>query len=186
MLAEALGISVNERALIFRFLSPWFEAENLLASLKKLSLLDEPVAQWWGVRSLLTAIPEAITKEPAMRGAFDTSVVSGLQEELDRRRAAAAEELVAIEPKKEECKAELSQAEVAFEEAKAKQHLGAEAYTEARSAQSAAEGKVKEAQKALSALDPQVKSLQKDLKKLEAELTAFYAGPRSALAELAE
>lgn len=152
-------------------------AENLLASLKKLALLDE---------SLLTAIPEAITKEPAMRGAFDTSVVSGLQEELERRRAAVAQELAASTPQKEQRKGELSQAEAAFEDAKAKQHVGAEAYTEARSAQSTAEASVKQAQKALSQLDPQVKALQKDLKKLEAELADFYAGPRSALAELSE
>jgi len=152
-------------------------AENLLSSLKKLALLDE---------SLLTAIPEAITKEPAMRGAFDTSVVSGLQEELERRRVSVTQELAASTPQKEQRKGELSQAEAAFEDAKAKQHVAAEAYTEARAAQSTAEASVKQAQKALSQLDPQVKALQKDLKKLEAELADFYAGPRSALAELSE
>eukprot|EP00439_Symbiodinium_sp_Y106_P027649 s4086_g3.t1 len=152
-------------------------AENLLSSLKKLALLDE---------SLLTAIPEAITKEPAMRGAFDTSVVSGLQEELERRRVSVTQELAASTPQKEQRKGELSQAEAAFEDAKAKQHIAAEAYTEARAAQSTAEASVKQAQKALSQLDPQVKALQKDLKKLEAELADFYAGPRSALAELSE
>eukprot|EP00930_Biecheleria_cincta_P100892 TRINITY_DN9251_c0_g2_i1.p1 TRINITY_DN9251_c0_g2~~TRINITY_DN9251_c0_g2_i1.p1 ORF type:complete len:394 (+),score=129.62 TRINITY_DN9251_c0_g2_i1:60-1241(+) len=143
-------------------------ATSLMASLSKLGL-DE---------SMMSAIPEAIVKEPSARGAFDTSVVSGLKEELDRRIITGDKDIAAKEPAKAEANAKVLDAQGEFEKAKEKQHKGATAYTEARDAQKAAEDALKVANKALADVDPEVEALQKELTSAEKDLEDFCNGPK--------
>lgn len=147
---------------------------SLMASLSKLGL-DE---------SMMSAIPEAIVKEPSARGAFDTSVVSGLKEELDRRIVTSDSDIAAKEPAKAEANAKVLEAQGEFEKAKEKQHKGAEAYTTTRDAQKAAEDALKVAKKALADVDPEVKALQKELAAAEKELEDFCNGPKHSYEEL--
>lgn len=147
---------------------------SLMASLSKLGL-DE---------SMMSAIPEAIVKEPSARGAFDTSVVSGLKEELEKRIAAGEKDVAAKEPAKAEADAKVQEAQGEFEKAKEKQHKAAAAYTEARDAQKAAEESLKVANKALADVDPEVKALQKELTVAEQDLEVFCNGPKHSFEEL--
>jgi len=149
-------------------------ATSLMASLSKLGL-DE---------SMMSAIPEAIVKEPSTRGAFDTSVVSGLKEELDRRIVTGDKDIAAKEPAKAEANAKVLEAQSEFEKAKEKQHKGAAAYTEARDAQKVAEDALKVANKALADADPEVKALQKELTTAEKDLEDFCNGPKHSYEEL--
>eukprot|EP00933_Yihiella_yeosuensis_P071484 TRINITY_DN79692_c0_g1_i1.p1 TRINITY_DN79692_c0_g1~~TRINITY_DN79692_c0_g1_i1.p1 ORF type:complete len:385 (-),score=167.45 TRINITY_DN79692_c0_g1_i1:274-1428(-) len=148
--------------------------ESLLALVSKLGL-DE---------SMLTALPEAISKAPAARGPFDKSVVEGLQQELAKRVAAANEELAKAAPAKAEAESAVKAAEAAFEKSKEKQHGTAAAYNEARAAQKAAEDELVQAQQDLEALDPEVAKAKKDLTNSEKDLEAFESGPKNSFAEL--
>lgn len=147
---------------------------SLMASLSKLGL-DE---------SMMSAIPEAIVKEPSARGAFDTSVVSGLKEELDKRIAVGEKDMAAKEPAKAEANTKVQEAQGEFEKAKEKQHKGAAAYTEARDAQKAAEESLKVANKALADVDPEVKALQNELTAAEKDLEDLCNGPKHSYEEL--
>jgi len=152
------------------------KAESLRSSIGKLGL-DE---------SMLTALPEAIAKEPSARGAFDKSVVSGLQEELEKHIAKKAEEIAAAEPGKVTCAEGLKAAEAAFESAKEKQHVSAAAYNDARNAQKESEAALKVAQQVLADLEPEVKKLKKDLAATEKDLEDFSNGPKNSFLELRE
>eukprot|EP00440_Ansanella_granifera_P055390 gb/GFBE01060046.1/.p1 GENE.gb/GFBE01060046.1/~~gb/GFBE01060046.1/.p1 ORF type:complete len:384 (+),score=139.63 gb/GFBE01060046.1/:1-1152(+) len=148
--------------------------ESLQASVQKLGL-DE---------SMLTALPEAIGKEPATRGMFDKSVISALEEELNKRIAEKKTSIEGSEPAKVDCAEKLKVAEASFEAAKAKQHESAEAYNNARNAQKDAENAVKLAQQVLADLDPEVKKLEKELAFAEKDLQDFCHGPKSSFGEL--
>lgn len=149
-------------------------AESLMVSLSKLGL-DE---------SMMTAIPEAITKEPSARGSFDASVVSGLQEELEKRLASDSNDISAAEPAKDQCAAGLKAAEATFEAAKEKQHGGAEAYNNARAAQKDSEASLKLAIQVLNNLEPEIKKIQKELAAAQKDLDEFCSGAKHAFAEL--
>lgn len=149
-------------------------AESLLASLSKLSLEE----------SMMTALPDAITKEPSTRGSFDTSVVENAETALANLIAKATSDLSAAEPRKAEAAETLKAAEAAFENAKEKQHKSAAAYNEARNSSLESEAALKAAEQTLADLDPEVRKAQKDLEAAEKDLAAFCSGAKSSFAEL--
>jgi chromosome segregation ATPase len=147
---------------------------SLMASLRKLGL-DE---------SMMSAIPEAIAKEPAARGTFDSSVVASLQDELDKRILASDQHMIAKETTKAEAEAKVQEAHDVFERAKEKQHQGASMYNDTRVIQQTAEGHLKLASKDLAAVEPETRATQKELAAAEKDFEDFCSGPKRDFEEL--
>lgn len=149
-------------------------ATSLMASLAKLDL-DE---------SMMSAIPEAIGKEPATRGAFDSNVVSSLQDELDKRITASDNDIIAKETAVAEAESKVQEAQAVFQRAKENQHQGASTYNDAREIQKTAEGSLKVASKELAAVEPETKATQKELAAAEKDSEDFCSGPMRIYEEL--
>lgn len=147
---------------------------SLMASLTKLGL-DE---------SMMSAIPEAIVKEPATRGTFDSSVVASLQDELDKRILASDQHMIAKEATKAEAEAKVQEAQEVFERSKEKQYRGAFAYNDSRGIQKTAEEHMRLASKDLEAVEPETRATQKELAAAENDFGDFCSGPKRDFEEL--
>lgn len=149
-------------------------ATSLMASLAKLGL-DE---------SMMSAVPEAIGKEPATRGAFDSSVVSSLQDELDKRITASDKDITAKETAVAEAESKVQEAQAVFQRAKDKQYQGASTYSDVREIQKTVEGNLKVAGKELAAVEPETKTTQKELAAAKKDSEDFCSGPMRIYEEL--
>lgn len=150
--------------------------ESLMSVLRKFQL-DE---------SMMTALPTALAKEPSMRGSFDTTLVTQLDEAVSDRLAALSAQIAEADAIKAKHSSELKSGEAAFDSARMKQHSGAEAFNKARAEQKEAEDALAHAKEALANLDPEEEGLQVALKAAKEELQAFIDEPKKAFHTLSQ
>merc|ERR1719343_704729 len=99
------------------------------------------------VESLMTALPNALSKQPSARGAFDVMVVSQLNEEMGKLIASLDTTISQGESVNQERSAALSVAEAALEESKRGQLVAAQAFRDAKGALDEANGGLKKAER---------------------------------------
>ncbi|CAK0827584.1 unnamed protein product [Prorocentrum cordatum] len=147
---------------------------RLKAALKKFVLVE----------SLMTALPNALSKPPSTRGAFDVMVVSQLNEEMGKLISSLDATISQGDSTNKERSAALAVAEAALDESKRGQLAAAQAFRDARDALDKARGELKEAERRLKELGPESKRSQGALDEAQAILELFQAGALASAQEL--
>jgi len=137
-------------------------------------------------QSMIMSIPTSLSKEPAVRGPFDTMVVAQLDEEVGKRVAALDATLKEGEPSKAERAAALASAEATLVSAKEAQLASAESFQAAQKAEKDASAALDAAKKALKAMTSEIRSHNRALDIASAELSVFQEGPLAVFGELKE
>jgi len=134
--------------------------------------------------SMTTAIPEALSKKPVERGAFDAMVVQQLSDEVSKRLAAFDGILNEAEQIRSALASALTGAEASQSAAKQARLASAAAFLQAQAAHRESMDTLAAAQQAQSRTKKEMQQHLDFLEDIKERLAAFREGPLAAFAEL--
>merc|ERR1712113_176855 len=135
-------------------------------------------------QSMITSLPNVLSKGPTLRGPFDAMVLTLLDEEVSKHLMAIDAMVKESEPLKAERAAALETAKVSCEAARSKQTECSEILNIAQAEEKECESALKKAHQLLKELGPQVQQCSNDLDAAKEKLSNFCEGPLVAFAEL--
>mmetsp|Transcript_21464 Transcript_21464/g.64079 ORF Transcript_21464/g.64079 Transcript_21464/m.64079 type:complete len:369 (-) Transcript_21464:28-1134(-) len=135
-------------------------------------------------QSMMTAIPEALSKKPLDRGHFDTMVVQQLNDEVSKRLAAFDRTIQDAEMTRAACVSTLQAAESSEAAAKQQRVMTAQAYLAAQAAHRESANGLEGARQALAGAQQEIEQTLEWTEDAKARLADFRAGSLAAFVEL--